>query len=148
MRVVDPEHPDPAVAPAEDDVQERVPESVAVVGVPVEVVDVLVALRRVLGELDRAVRTPLEPVGMLREPGVVGRALDREVEGDLDPGRRGCRDHGVEIGLAAEVGVQRSHGRLRPRRLPRGFPTSPATDISALLRPLRLVTPIGCTGGR
>jgi hypothetical protein len=38
----------------------------------VHVDDVLVFLRRVLGEPDRAVGAPLEPLRMLLDPGVVG----------------------------------------------------------------------------
>src|SRR5581483_12430703 len=54
------------------------------VGVKIYVDDILVLLGRVLGVLDRAVRAAAEPVGMLLEPGMVGRALDGEVERDLE----------------------------------------------------------------
>ena len=62
----------------------------------VERIDVLVLLRRVLGVLHRAVGPPAEPLRMLLHVRVVGRALERDVERDLDaallaprrPGRR------------------------------------------------------------
>src|SRR5437868_6755791 len=57
---------------------------------------------------------------MLLQPGVIRRALDREVERDLDPRllRRG--DHRVEVVPGAEVGMDRIvpalFGPDRPRR--------------------------------
>ena len=84
VRVVDPEHLDAGVDPLDDHCEERVPQALPVRGVPVDVVDVLVALGRVLGVLQRAVRAAVEPLGMLVQPRVVGRALDREVERDVN----------------------------------------------------------------
>ena len=148
VRVVDAEDEDAARAPAEDDVAQRIPELLALGRVPVDVVDVLVALRRVLGVLERAVGAAVEPLRVLAQPRVVGRALDREVERELDAGgrarrppsrrsRRRCRDRD---------GARR--GRRPRRRSPTGCPESPLRARSALLRPLRCVSPIGCTGGR
>ena len=65
VRVVDAEDPDPVAGPGEDDVEERLPELAPVRGVEVQVVDVLVALGRVLGVLERAVGPAAEPLGML-----------------------------------------------------------------------------------
>ena len=76
----------PCADPVEDDVAERRPQPLPVLAVEVDVVDVLVALGRVLRVLQRPVRAAVEPLGVLLQPRVVGRALDREVEGDLDPG--------------------------------------------------------------
>ncbi len=53
------------------------------VGVEVDRIDVLVFLRRILGERDRAVRLRAEPVRMLLHPRMVGGALQCEVERDL-----------------------------------------------------------------
>ena len=53
------------------------------VGVEVDRVDVLILLRRVLREGDGAVRLVAEPVRVLLDPRVVGRALQREVERDF-----------------------------------------------------------------
>src|SRR5690606_12726890 len=46
--------------------------------------DVLVLFRRVLREFQRAVWTPVEPFGMLLDPGVIGRTLEGEIERDLE----------------------------------------------------------------
>ena len=62
----------------------RGPQPSPVRAVEVERVDVLVALGRVLGVRDRAVRAVAEPLGMLPNPRMVGRRLEREVERDLD----------------------------------------------------------------
>ncbi len=53
----------------------------------VERVDVLVLLGRVLGVLDRAVRPHPEPLRVLGCIGMIGRALECDVERDLDPAR-------------------------------------------------------------
>ena len=53
------------------------------VGVEVDGVDVLILLRRVLGEGDGAVRLGAEPIRMLPDPRVIGGALQGEVERDL-----------------------------------------------------------------
>ena len=78
---------------------------------------------------------------------MVGRALDRKVECHLDTRLRGRGDHRVEIGFRAEVGMQRI---VAPSTAPiaHGLPGSRAPAFSELLRPLRWVRPIGCTGGR
>ena len=95
------------VAPAEHDVADRLPEALAVARVPVEVVDVLVALGRVLGVLQRAVGPVLEPLRVLRQPGMVGRGLEGEVERELHPVLAQRRDERREVVLRAEVGVDR-----------------------------------------
>ena len=53
-------------------VAEPVPEPFPILAQPVDVVDVLVALGRVLGVLERAVRPVLEPLRVLAQPRVVG----------------------------------------------------------------------------
>src|SRR4051812_12565887 len=60
-----------------------------------------------------------EPFGMLSNVGVVGRALEGDVERDLDPQSTGGRDQMVEILEGPEVGMDRlmtaSFGADRPR---------------------------------
>ena len=84
VRVVDPVGADAACAPGEQDVAKGVPERLPLGALPVDVVDVLIALGRVLGVLQRAVGAVLEPLRVLGQPGVVGRHLDREVQRDLE----------------------------------------------------------------
>src|SRR5690606_23004506 len=50
--------------------------------IEIRVDDVLVALGRVLCVLQRAVRPPIEPVGMLPQPRMVRRALNSKVQSD------------------------------------------------------------------
>src|SRR5581483_7055138 len=107
VRVVDAEDRDAARDPEQHDVAQRGPEALPVLRVEVDVVDVLVALRRILGVLQRAVGAPVEPFGMLLEPRVVGRALDREVERDLEPELLRVRAEPLELLHRPELGIDR-----------------------------------------
>ena len=82
--------------------------SPSVVGPEVDRVDVLVLLRRVLGVRDRAVGPVVEPLGVLADPGVIGRALERVVERDLHAEVAGRLHEGVEVVEGAELGVEGS----------------------------------------
>src|SRR5204863_3874995 len=77
MRVVDAVDAHAALAPAHDDGAEGLPETLPVLRVPVEVVDVLILLGRVLGVLERAVRAVLAPLRVLGPPRAVGGGLAR-----------------------------------------------------------------------
>ena len=72
--------------PQQHDPPPLLPERLPGGRVPVEVVDVLVALGRVLRVLERAVGTALEPLRVLGQPRVVGGRVEREVQS-----RRPCR---------------------------------------------------------
>ena len=113
VRIVDPEDLHALLDPEQDDVPKRVPDRRQGVAVEVDVDDVLVFLRRVLGVFDRAVRPPVEPFRMLLDPGMVGRAVDREVDRDLEPVGVGRLDQRRKILEAAEVRMQ----RVMPARL-------------------------------
>ena len=56
---------------------------------------------------------------MLLQPGVVGRALDREVERDLDAGLGRARDEPVEVGERPELGIDRRVAAFRAADRPR-----------------------------
>src|SRR5207245_4949315 len=85
----------------------------------VDVVDVLVALGRVLCVLERAVGAAVEPLRMLLEPRVVRRALEGEVERDLDTELLGTRDEPIEVLDRAEPGVDRGVTALGTADRPR-----------------------------
>ena len=112
-----------------------------------DVDDVLVFLGRVLGKLDGAVGPPVEPLGMLRDPGMVRRALDGEIERDLQAVLARRRNQPLEIVERAELRVDGVVAALR------GADGVGAAGIAgpgrqALLRPLRFVRPIGWIGVR
>ena len=69
--------------------------------------DVLVFLGRVFSIPDRSVGAPAEPVGMLAQPWMVRRALNGEIERDLQPVvlRRG--DQRAEVVERAELRMHR-----------------------------------------
>ena len=75
------------------------------VGVEIDRIDVLVLLRRILGECDRSVRLGAEPVRMLFDPRVVRRALQREVERHFDTQLVRVRAERLEIVHGAEQRV-------------------------------------------
>ena len=114
--VVDPEDRDPVRDPHLDDRADRVVDPLRVV-VEVQGVDVLVLLRRVLRVGDRPVGPGGEPLRVLGHPRVVGRALERQVEGDLHPQGPRARHEGVEGLEAPQVrvdGVVAALGRSDP----------------------------------
>ena len=95
--------------------------------VEVERVDVLVLLRRVLGVGDRAVGPRGEPLRVLGDPRVVGRALQRQVHRDLQARPRAAAStNAPEVLQRAEFGMDRVVAALgradRPRRADVGRP--------------------------
>ncbi len=107
VRVVDAEDADVATDPIGEDVAQSLPESAPVGGFEVEGVDVLIFFWRVLGVLDGAVGADVEPVGMLGDPGVVGGALEGDVESHLHAVVVRGGDQGVEVARTAELRVDR-----------------------------------------
>ena len=89
-------------APKENHIAELVPKGAPVGIVEIQRIDILVFFRRVLGILDRAVGTLEKPLGMLVDIRVVGRAIDREVERDLQATLLDLADEPVEILERAE----------------------------------------------
>src|SRR6266566_4525967 len=83
MRIVDAKDAHPLRDPEQHDVAQRLPKPFVVGSVQVRIDDVLILFWRVFGILDRAVGSAPEPFRMLREPGMVGRALDGKVERDF-----------------------------------------------------------------
>ena len=106
VRVVHPEDPHAVLDPEQHDPQRLVVDALGVV-VEVDRVDVLVLLRRVLRVGDRAVGAHGEPLRVLLDPRVVGRALQREVQRDLHAEVAGARDERVEVVDRAQLGVDR-----------------------------------------
>ena len=109
----------PASTQWHDDVAPRLPQLAPGRRVPVEVVDVLVALGRVLGVLERAVGALLEPLRVVLEPRVVGRGVEREVERDVHPvlarrgGERADVVHRAELGVDGVVAALLAADRVR-----------------------------------
>ena len=88
--VVDPEDPDPLGDPVVEHALQRRPEPLGVLGLEVERIDVLVLLGWVLRVLHAAVGAMAEPFRVLADPGVIGRALEGDVQGQLQT-VLGCR---------------------------------------------------------
>ena len=96
VRVVDAEDRDAVVDPHLDDATHLGVDAGRVV-VEVERIDVLVLLRGVLRVGDRAVAARGEPLRVRGDPGVVGRALQRDVERHLEAQFVRAGDERVEV---------------------------------------------------
>jgi hypothetical protein len=113
----------------------------------VERVDVLVLLRRVLRVLDGAVgargTTPGAP-----DVRVVGRDLERDVEGDLDAAA--ARAASTSRRKSSSVPSSGWTALWPPSAAPmaHGLPTSPGSGRLRLFGPLRRTRPMGWMGGR
>ena len=130
--------------PEQQHVAARVPEALAIVAPEVQRIDVLILLRRILGVLDRAVRTNEEPVGMLLAP-TDGRASIAA----RSRARSRVRDRAPSA-TSASKSVDACRARARSpcdRRARCRSPTDcrrhPAPAASELFLPLRNVRPIG-----
>ena len=102
VRVVDTEDLHPVINPVSDNTQDLARQTFEVV-VEVQRIDVVVFLRRVLGVCDRAVDADTEPLRVFLHPRVIGRALQRQIERDLETVVVRGRDKGVEVFDRAEV---------------------------------------------
>ncbi len=93
--------------PEQHYVAQRIPQPRQGIAIEMDVDDVLVFLGGVLGELDGAVGAPVEPFGMLLDPRMIGRTLNREIQRDLQPVVAGRIDQAAEIVEIAQLGVDR-----------------------------------------
>src|SRR5690606_12361858 len=85
MGIVDTEDRYALADPELEHAFELPPQRLPLVGFEIERDDVLVLLRRVLRVLDAPVGPPPKPTRMSADIGVIGRALERDVERDLEP---------------------------------------------------------------
>ncbi|CAM5729441.1 hypothetical protein SHIRM173S_05678 [Streptomyces hirsutus] len=102
--VVDPEDAHAGVHPVAQDAAGLGVQALGV-GVEGDRVDVLVLLGRVLGVGDGVVGAVVEPLGVFVDPGVVGGALQGEVQGDLESAAGGLADEPGEVLQGAQAGV-------------------------------------------
>src|SRR5678816_2396781 len=90
MRIVDPEDAYALRDPVVEYRSDFAPQAAPVLVLEIEWIDVFVLLRRVLGELRRAVRPLPEPLRVRADVLMIGRALQRAVQRDVDAdGTRG-----------------------------------------------------------
>ena len=115
--------------PAPHHSQELLPKPLPVVGLEVQREDVLVLLRRVLGELDRSVRPPAEPFRMVLHIGMVRRALECQVQGHVDAELLRLLDELLQSSERTEPGMHRVMTTLGDFRWPMDFPRRPARPL-------------------
>jgi hypothetical protein len=111
--VVDPKDPHAFVDPVSDDRKELRPQLSPRFAFEIEGHDVLVFLGRVLGVLDRAVWAVAEPFGVLADVRVVGGALERDVQGDVETFLFGRVQQVAEVVERAELRGDRLMAALR-----------------------------------
>ena len=108
VRIVDAKDADPLVRPEEHDVAQGGPEvRDGGLGVEIDIDDVFVFLRRVFRVPYRAVRPPIEPFGMLADPRMVRRALNREIERQFKAMFLRCIAQPAEVFNRTEFGMER-----------------------------------------
>src|SRR5262249_2624502 len=84
MGIIDAKDTYVLVDPELRDAFQLLPERLPVFRLEVEGIDVLIFFRWVLGILNAAVRAVAKPFGMFPHIGMIGRALEREIQGNLD----------------------------------------------------------------
>src|SRR4051812_36344684 len=103
MGVVDAEDAHALLDPEADDALELLPEGLPVRRIKVKRIDVLIFLGRVFGVLHSAIRAPLEPLRVLPHVGMIGGALEGDVESYLYPILLGCGNQTPEIVQGPEL---------------------------------------------
>ena len=142
VRVVDAEDRHAGLAPVQHDVAERLPERLPVGRLPVDVVDVLVALGRVLRVLDRPVGPSPEPLGMRRSShGWSGEHCTAKSSAISSPCSRATATSASKSARVPSAGSIASCPPSWPP-IAHGLPDiTGQRGGSALFRPLRFVTP-------
>ena len=102
--IVHAENAHAVLAPEKDDIAEFVPEFTPVRIVEIQRIHILVFLRRVLGILDRAIGSLEKPLWMGVHIGMVGRAVDRKIKGDLHAALADFVNKPVEVLERSEFG--------------------------------------------
>ena len=108
MGVIDAKNAHARIDPEAHDIAEREPGARQCVGsIEIDVDDIFVFLRRIFREMDRAVGPPREPAFVLGEPGVIARALNRKIEGDLHAVFVRGKHERAKILRRAQIGMNR-----------------------------------------
>ena len=105
VRIVDAKDLYALIDPEQRHVAQRIPQRAGIFRGEVGVDDILVFFRRVFGIAHRAVGPALEPLRVLLQPRMIGRALHGEVECDLHVVLLARRHQGAEILQRAELRV-------------------------------------------
>src|SRR5215471_12128293 len=117
MRVVHPEDAHALLDPEAHDALQFLPERLPMRGFKVKGVDIFVRLGGIFGILHCAVRAPAKPLRMLLHVGMIGGALEGEVERDLDAILLGFGDQYPKVRQGPEL---RMYGRMSAGRRPNG----------------------------
>src|SRR5215831_20546949 len=128
MRIIHPEDQYPLLDPVHDDALQFIPQFPPSVRLEIERNDVLIFFRWVFGVLHRPVRPDPEPVTMFLYVGMIGRALKRDVHGDLDAMRARLLYQSPKVLQGSQLRVNR---RMAPLQSTDGPRTAKIPGISA-----------------
>src|SRR5262245_5844320 len=117
MGVVHAEDTHALLNPETDDALELLPEGLPMRRIKVKGIDVLIFLGRILRVLHGAIRTPLEPFRVLLHIGMIGCALEGDIECYLYPILLGFGDQAPEIVQGPELWMD---GRMPAGGRPNG----------------------------
>src|SRR5919202_467498 len=109
MGVVHAEDAHALLDPEAENAFELLPECLPMLCLKVKGVDVLILLGRIFRILHGAIRAPPEPLRVLPHIGMIGGALEGDVEGDLYPILLGFGKQAAEIIQSPELGM---NGRM------------------------------------
>src|SRR5215831_766565 len=135
MRIIDPEYEDPLLDPVHDDALQFIPQFPPLVCLKVQRNDVLIFFRWVLRILHRAVRPDSEPLTMFLHVGMIGRALKRDIQGDLDAIRACLLYQFPKVLQASQLRVNRRMASLQSA-------DSPWTARISGIRGRRIILPL------
>src|ERR1051325_4001280 len=113
VRIVHAKNADSLFAPKFNDAFHFPPYGAPLLGSEIERIDILIFFRRVFGKLNRAVRTPTKPLGMLAHVRMIGAALIGEIERDLEVEAFGLGDKAPELFDSAELRMNGFMAALR-----------------------------------
>jgi hypothetical protein len=83
VRIIHAKNPHSEIAPESDYIVQLLPQGLPVRIVKIQRINILVFLWRILGVFDRSIRALKEPLGMIANVRMIGRAIDGEVQRDL-----------------------------------------------------------------
>src|ERR1700722_20740464 len=103
MRIVHAKNAPALRKPVDQDTLQFLPQAPPIVALEIERINVLVLLGRVFGVLHATVGTMPEPLGMGANVGMIGSALECDIEGNVNAGLACLPDEAFEVLQGAQL---------------------------------------------
>src|SRR5436853_1975948 len=117
--IIDPKNAHAARDPEQEDPLQLVPQGPPLGSLEIERIDILIFLGRVFSVLNGAIRALAEPLRMFPGIRVIGRALERDIECDLESLLLGFGDQSLEVFDGAQLRMNRSVAAFLGSNCPR-----------------------------